>query len=56
MRERRRKRACVNDESGLDGRRVAAEVACLARAGEDEALNWIDGASEFDSPDPKAEQ
>jgi Antitoxin MazE-like len=32
-------------------RRVAAEVANLARGSEDEALSWIEAVSEFDSPD-----
>jgi antidote-toxin recognition MazE-like antitoxin len=32
-------------------RRVAAQVARLSTANEDDALNWIEEVSEFDAPD-----
>ena len=32
-------------------RRVAAQVAHLSKAGENDALNWIESVSEFDAPD-----
>jgi hypothetical protein len=32
--------------------RVAAQVACLDRRNEDEALNWIEEVSAFDATDP----
>jgi hypothetical protein len=32
--------------------RIAAEVARLDHSGEDEALNWIEAVSEFDTTDP----
>ena len=58
MRERRRKRGMrelrlvVPDaRSQSVRRRVAAQVARLVRAQEEEAMNWIEGVSEFDSPD-----
>ena len=63
MRERRRKRGLrevriVVPDSRLASvrRRVAAEVARLIPATEDEALSWIEAVSEFDSADPEAER
>lgn len=63
MRERRRKRGLrevriVVPDSRLASvrRRVAAEVARLIPATEDEALSWIEAVSEFDSADPQAER
>jgi Protein of unknown function (DUF3018) len=63
MRERRRKRGLrelriVVPDSRLVSvrRRVAAQVARLIPATEDEALSWIEAVSEFDSPNPEAEQ
>jgi Protein of unknown function (DUF3018) len=60
MRERRRKRGLrelrlVLPDSRLQSvrRRVAAQVACLARGSEDDALNWIEAVSEFDAPDAR---
>jgi hypothetical protein len=35
-------------------RRVAVEVARLGQGNEDEALNWIEAVSEFDSSDRQA--
>jgi len=59
MRERRRKaglrelRLAVPD-ARLQSvrRRVADQVARLARGDEDDALRWIEAVSEFDAPDP----
>jgi hypothetical protein len=58
MRERRRKRGLrelrlVVPDSRLHSvrRRVAAEVARLAQASEDDALSWIEAVSEFDASD-----
>ena len=33
-------------------KRVAAQVACLNRRNEDDALEWIERVSEFDATDP----
>jgi hypothetical protein len=33
-------------------KRVAAQVACLNRRNEDDALEWIERVSEFDAIDP----
>ena len=61
MRERRRNRGLrelriLVPDSRLASvrRRVAAEVARLIPGSEDEALTWIEGVSEFDSPDQQA--
>lgn len=61
MRERRRRRGLrelrlvvPNTRSQSVRRRVAAQVARLVRSREDEALNWIEGVSEFDTPDYRA--
>jgi hypothetical protein len=32
--------------------RIAAQVARLDHSGEDEALNWIEAVSEFDTTNP----
>jgi hypothetical protein len=57
MRERRRRRGLrelrlvVPDSRLLSvRRRVAAQVARLVRSSEDDALSWIEAASEFDEP------
>jgi len=61
MRERRRRRGLrelrlVVPNSRLQSvrRRVAAQVARLVRSRENEALNWIEAVSEFDTPDNQA--
>jgi Protein of unknown function (DUF3018) len=61
MRERRRKQGLrelrlVLPDTRLQSvrRRIAAQVARLARSSEDEALLWIEGVSEFDAPGRKA--
>lgn len=58
MRERRRARGLrelrlVVPDPRLQSvrQRVASQVARLDRRNEDEALNWIEAASEFDAPD-----
>ncbi len=59
MRERRRRKGLR--EIRLDvpdprlrsvRKRVAAEVGCLDRRSEDDALEWIEKVSEFDATDP----
>ena len=57
MRERRRRRGLrelrlVVPDSRLqsDRRRAAAQVPRLVRSSEDDALKWIEAASEFDEP------
>jgi hypothetical protein len=59
MRERRRRQGLR--ELRLDvpdprlrsvRKRVAAQVACLDRRNEDDALQWIEQVSEFDATDP----
>ena len=59
MRERRRRQGLR--ELRLDvpdprlrsvRKRVAAQVACLDRRNEDNALDWIEQVSEFDATDP----
>jgi hypothetical protein len=59
MRERRRRqglrqlRLDVPDPRLRSVRkRVAAQVACLDRRNEDDALEWIEQVSEFDATDP----
>jgi hypothetical protein len=59
MRERRRRqglrqlRLDVPDPRLRSVRkRVAAQVACLDRRNEDDALKWIEQVSEFDATDP----
>ncbi|HWY81950.1 MAG TPA: hypothetical protein VNY10_08480 [Roseiarcus sp.] len=61
MREQRRKRELRDAQILVSNarlasvhRRVAAEVARLAPASEDQALNWIEAVSKFDSPDRQA--
>jgi Protein of unknown function (DUF3018) len=61
MRERRRKRGLrelriVVPDPRLASvrRRVAAQVAHLNPSGEDEALSWIEGVSEFGGSDQQA--
>jgi len=63
MRERRRRRGLrelrlVVPDSRLQSvrRRIAAEVARLVGASEDDALNWIEAVSEFDTPDRRADE
>jgi hypothetical protein len=58
MRERRRRRGLrelrlVVPDPRLQSvrRRVAAQVARLARSSEDEAMRWTEAVSEFDAPD-----
>jgi hypothetical protein len=58
MRERRRSRGLrelrlVVPDSRLQSvrRRVAAQVALLSKADENDALNWIEEVSEFDARD-----
>jgi hypothetical protein len=62
MRERRRKRGLrelrivvPDSRSASVRRRVAAQVARLIPSSEDEALSWIEAVSEFDSPNPQAD-
>jgi hypothetical protein len=62
MRERRRKQGLrelrvVAPDARLASvrRRVAAQVARLIPSSEDKALSWIEGVSEFDSPDRHAD-
>ena len=62
MRERRRKRGLrelriVIPDPRLTSvrRRVAAEVARLIPGSEEETLSWIEAVSEFDWPDPQAD-
>lgn len=57
MRERRRKRglrelriAVPDSRLASVRRRVALQVARLIPQSEDDALNWIEAVSEFDSP------
>jgi len=59
MRERRRRqglrelRLVVPDPRSESVRkRIAAQVARLDHSGEDEALNWIEAASEFETTNP----
>ena len=63
MRERRRRRGLrelrlIVPDSRLQSvrRRIAAEVARLVGASEDDALNWIEAVSEFDTPDRRADE
>jgi hypothetical protein len=58
MRERRRSRGLrelrlvvPDSRSQSVRRRVAAQVAHLSKADENDALNWIELVSEFDAPD-----
>ena len=58
MRERRRSRGLrelrlvvPDSRSKSVRRRVAAQVAHLSKTHENDALNWIEGVSEFDAPD-----
>jgi hypothetical protein len=57
MRERRRLRGLreprlvvPDSRSRSVRRRVAAQVAHLTKADENDALNWIESVSEFDAP------
>ena len=57
MRERRRSRGLrelrlvvPDSRSPAVRRRVAAQVAHLSKANEDDALHWIESVSEFDAP------
>jgi Protein of unknown function (DUF3018) len=59
MRKRRRRRGLrelrlVVPDPRLESvrLRIAAEVARLDHSGEDEALNWIEAVSEFDTTNP----
>jgi Protein of unknown function (DUF3018) len=61
MRERRRRRGVrelrlVVPDSRLQSvrRRIAVEVALLVETSEDDALNWIEAVSDFDTPDRQA--
>jgi hypothetical protein len=61
MRERRRARGLrelrlVLPDSRAPSvrRRVAAQVAALRPAGEDDAMRWIESVSEFDNSDDQA--
>jgi hypothetical protein len=61
MRERRRRRGVrelrlVVPDSRLQSvrRRIAVEVARLVGTSEDDALNWIEAVSDFDTPDRQA--
>jgi hypothetical protein len=63
MRERRRRRGLrelrlVVPDSRLQSvrRRIAVEVARLVGASEDDALNWIEEVSEFDTRDRQADE
>ena len=64
MRDRRRKRGLrelrlVVPDTRLQSirRRVAAQVSRLVQSDEDEALNWIEAVSEFDTRDhPKGNE
>jgi Protein of unknown function (DUF3018) len=63
MRERRRRRGLrelrlVVPDSRLQSvrRRIAVEVARLVRTSEDDALNWIEAVSEFDTQDRQADE
>lgn len=58
MRERRRSRGLrelrlvvPDPRSRSVRRRVAAQVAHLRKAGEDDALSWNESLSEFEAPD-----
>ena len=60
MRERRRRRGLrelrlVVPDARSDAvrRRMAAEIAALPRAGEREALDWIESVSEFDADEAR---
>jgi hypothetical protein len=57
MRERRRSRGLrelrlvvPDSRSPWVRRRVAAQVALLSKADENDALHWIESVSEFDAP------